>query len=108
MSHIQKILSTCNKCHIENDYGGHIMCFIQSDLLNDITLKGDILGSSVRKCHWGDAGQSLCLMDDSVGEVQVLPVLDLHLTTSYLPAHLFLDLVWKMKSFCFNENNLLT
>ena len=60
--------------------------FIQSDLLNEVAVEVDVLAGSVRNCHGDDVGQSLCLVDDSVSEGQVPPVLDLHLTTSYHPA----------------------
>jgi len=75
--------------------------FIQVNLFNEVTLEGDVFGSFVWKPLWHDVGQSLCLMDDSVGEGQVLPVFHLHLTTSYHPAQLLLDLVWEIRSFCF-------
>ena len=56
--------------------------FIHSDLLNEVSLEGDILTCFARKGYREDVSQSLCLMDDGVGEGQVLPVLNLHLTTS--------------------------
>lgn len=62
-------------------------------LFNKVALEGDVSAGLVRKSHGGDVSQSLCLMDDGVGEGQVLPVLDLNLTTSYHPAQLLLDLV---------------
>lgn len=59
-----------------------------------MTLEGDVLACSVRHCYGEDVGQSLCFMDDGVGEGQVRPVLDLNLTTSYHTAQLLPDLVW--------------
>jgi len=69
---------------------------LQSDLLDEVTLEGDVLAGPVRY-HGEDAGQPLRLVDDGVCEGQVLPVLDLHLATSYRPAQLLLDLVWGRK-----------
>ncbi len=66
-----------------------------------MTLESDVLACFVRKRHGEDAGQSLCLMDDSISEGQILPVLKLHWTTSYHPAQLLLDLVWKRGQFFF-------
>ena len=79
--------------------------FIESDLLNEVTLEGDVLAGSARKCHGGDVGQSLCLMDESVSEGQDLPVLEPNLTMSDHPAQLLLELVFEMKSFCFDKDS---
>ncbi len=91
----------------EDEYGVYIRCFIQSNLPNVVTLEGHILGSFVRNCKRGNIGQSLCLMDDSVGEGQVIPVLKMCLTTSYHPSQFLLDLVWKMKSCLFRWRQFL-
>jgi len=54
-----------------------------SNLLNEVTLESDVLAHFVRKCHGDDVSQSLDFVDDGICEVQVLPVLNLHLTTSF-------------------------
>ena len=68
-------------------------CFNQTNLFNEVTLEGDVLAGFVGQGHGGDVGQSLRLMDDGVGEGKVLPVFDLHLTTSDHLAQLLPDLV---------------
>ncbi len=79
-------------------------CFVPSNLFNEVALESDVFGGFVRKCHGDDAGQPLCLVDDSVSEGQVLPVLDLNLTISNHPAHFLLDPIWEIRSFSFNED----
>lgn len=65
----------------------------ESDLLDEETLKSDILAGFVRKCHGDNVGYSLSLMDDSICEGKALPVFNLNLTRSYHPVQLLLDLV---------------
>lgn len=62
-------------------------------LLDKVTLKSDVSGGFMRKCSGEDAAQSLCLMDDGVSEGQVFPVSNLHLSVSYDPPQLLLDLI---------------
>lgn len=79
--------------------------FIESDLLNEVTLEGDVFAGSARKWHGGDVGQSQRLVNESVSEGQVLPVLEPNLTMSDHPAQLPLDLVLEMKISYFDEDN---
>lgn len=71
-------------------------CFYQSDfyLSYKIALKSHICAGDVRKRDGKNISESLCLMDDSVREGQVHPVLCLHLTAANHPAQLCLDLLW--------------
>ena len=64
-----------------------------SDLLDEVSLEGDISAGDVREGHGYNVGQSLGLMDDSISVGKVLPVLYQDLTTSYLPVDLLLNLV---------------
>lgn len=60
-------------------------------------MKVDVLAGLVGQGVGDDVAHPLCLMDDGVGERQVLPVSDLHLTVSHDPLQLLLDLVWLLK-----------
>ena len=70
---------------------------IESDLLNEVALEGDVLAGDVREWHGNDIGQSLDFMDDSVNVGEVLPVLHPDLPTPYHAAQLLLDLDWMLK-----------
>lgn len=70
---------------------------VQSHLLDEEALEGDVLAGLVRKRHGDNVGQSLSLVDDGVREGEVLPVFHLNLPRPYDPAQLLLDLVWRQK-----------
>lgn len=65
-----------------------------TDLFDKVALIDDILAGLVRNSHGSNVGQPLRLVDDSIGERQVHPVLDSDLTASHHPGQLLVDLVW--------------
>lgn len=65
-----------------------------TDLFNKVAFIDDVLAGLVRNSHGNNVGEPLRLVDDGVGERQVLPVLDSDLTASHHPGQLLLDLVW--------------
>lgn len=78
--------------------------FCQSDLLDEVTLEGDVLRRFVRNRHGDDVGQPLSLVDDGVGEGQLHPVLHLHLATPYHLAQLLADPVWDANILHFSKD----
>lgn len=77
---------------------------VQSDLLDEETLEGDVLAGFVRKCHGDDVGQPLSLVDDCVRKGKVPPVFNLNLSRSDHPAQLLLHLVWERRGGLFPLN----
>lgn len=71
----------------------------RSDLLDEVTLKSDVFVGFMGQRYRRDVGHPLCLVDDSVGEVQDLPILHLHLAVPNHSAQLLLDLGWEVIRF---------
>lgn len=65
-----------------------------SDRFDEVALEDGVSTCFVRSGQRDNVGESLTLMDDSVGVGQVLPVLSLHQATSHHIVELLLDLIW--------------
>lgn len=60
-------------------------------LLNNVASKVNIFASCMGNANWCDVGESLRLVDNSVGVWQVLPVLCSNLPVSNHPAQFLLN-----------------